>query len=452
MKIRQWAACLSFISLTAGGAFAASQVGVDVSLANTFLKADLKTNTYVKVALTGFELDAPSGQRPPVNVAIVLDRSGSMEGQKLAHAKLAAKEAIQHLGPQDIVSIVLYDSNVSVLVPATKVSDKAAICAEIDKVEVGGSTALFAGVAKGSAEVRKFLNRELVNRVILLSDGIANVGPSSPAALAEFGASLKKDGISVSTIGLGNGYNEDLMYKLADRSDGNHVFAQEPSQLAGIFNKEFGELLSVVAQEVQVKIECKPGVRPIRVLGRESEISGQKVIVSLNQLYSLQQEYVLLEIEVPAGADGETRDLASISVRYANLMTKTEDKLSNSVSVRFAKADEKIQAGLNKDVWAACSLQIATDNNRYAMQLRDEGKIKEAESVLLSNGGNLLQWAKDYDAPELLQYGTQNEMDAKNLDDVNWGRQRKGMIETQGQNFKRRSVVPSTKAPESKSN
>ena len=445
MKIRQWAACLCFITLPFGGAFAASQVGVDVSLANTFLKADQKTNTYVKVALTGFELDAPSGQRPPVNVAIVLDRSGSMEGQKLAHAKLAAKEAIQHLGPQDIVSIVLYDSNVSVLVPATKVSDKAAICAEIDKVEVAGSTALFAGVAKGAAEVRKFLNRELVNRVILLSDGIANVGPSSPAALAEFGASLKKDGISVSTIGLGNGYNEDLMYKLADRSDGNHVFAQEPSQLAGIFNKEFGELLSVVAQEVQVKIECKPGVRPIRVLGRESEISGQEVIVSLNQLYSLQQEYVLLEVEVPAGADGETRDLASVSVRYANLMTKTEDKLSNSVAVRFAKSEETIAGGLNKEVWAACSLQIATDTNRYAMQLCDEGKVKEAESVLLQNGMVLQQQAKDFDAPELLQYGVKNDSDAKNLDDANWWRQRKEMIETQGQNFKRRSVVPSKK-------
>ncbi len=105
-------------------------------------------------------------------------------------------------------------------------------------------------MVKGSSEVRKFINRNRVNRVILISDGIANVGPSSPEALGNLGASLGKEGISVTTIGLEAEYNEDLMTKLAMYSDGNHAFAETPQDLARIFDHEFNDILSVIAQDV----------------------------------------------------------------------------------------------------------------------------------------------------------------------------------------------------------
>ena len=260
----------------------ADQIKLQMSTPYPVLEADKKNTAYIKVSLTGFEMS--NVKRPPVNLAIVLDKSGSMSGDKIQKAKTAAINAVNRLKANDIISVIAYDDGVKVLIPSTKLTDKNAVIQSIQSLQSGGGTALFAGVSKGAAEVRKFIDKEAVNRVILLSDGQANQGPSSPAELGELGSSLIKEGISVSTIGLGNGYNEDLMVRLASKSDGNHIFAETPSELIAAFDREFGDVLSVVAQEVIVKITCDPGVRPVRVLGRDAEIEGQNILVSMNQL------------------------------------------------------------------------------------------------------------------------------------------------------------------------
>ncbi len=429
----------AFATLALLGSAAAKQVEVEATMANKVLKADAKTTTYLKVALTGFELEAAQLERAPVNVAIVFDKSSSMSGEKIGRAREAAKEAIRQLKPNDIVSVVLYDSTVKVLVSATKLNDRKDIYRKIDGVKAGGKTALFAGVSKGVKELSKYLDRNLVNRVILLSDGQANIGPSSPVALGELGASLRKDGIAVSTIGLGERYNEDLMYKLADRSDGNHFYAQNPKELAGIFSKEFGDILSVVAQEITVKIKCKPGVRPVRVLGREAEISGRDVTVLLNQIYSGAEEYVLLELEVPSTADGQTMDIANVRVNYANLLTKTAETSDSAVGVRFAASDKEVVSNVNGDVMAACVMQIATETNTTAMILRDKGQILEAQNLLVENGAWLRTQGALWNCEPLLVYGQQNDDDAKNLGEGQWSAQRKTMRYNQYQNFKSRA-------------
>jgi len=220
----------------------AEQVKLEAALANTVLKADTKQVVPLRVALRGFKLTSDRA-RPPVNVAIVIDTSGSMQGEKLARAKEAARMAVERLSSRDITAIVTYSSEACVLVPATRLTDKGPVLAAISALQVSGGTALFAGVSRGAGEVRKFFDRGSVNRVILLSDGIANVGPSSPDELGDFGASLIKDGISVSTIGLGLGYNEDLMSKLARRSDGSHYFVENAADLSRIFQREIGDVL-----------------------------------------------------------------------------------------------------------------------------------------------------------------------------------------------------------------
>lgn len=209
----------------------------------------------IKVSLFG-EGEKSRSDRAPINVALVMDRSGSMSGEKLIHAKEAAISALSLLGSNDIVSIISYDDKPEVVVPATKLTDKEAVIRKISGITEGGSTALFAGVSRGAAELAKFREAGRINRIVLLSDGMANVGPSSPGELGDLGASLQKDGISVTTIGLGLGYNEDLMTNLARRSDGNHIFAERATDLASLFQKEFGGLLSVVAQNVLVTITC----------------------------------------------------------------------------------------------------------------------------------------------------------------------------------------------------
>jgi Ca-activated chloride channel family protein len=404
----------------------AEGVKLDVSLGTPTMLADKKDTAYLKVGLTGFEMGGES-KRTPVNVGIVLDRSGSMQGEKIRKAKEAAAMAVNRLNQDDILSIVAYDDTVSVLLPATKVADKTEVRAAIGKIEAGDSTALFAGVSKGANEVRKFLDENRVNRVILLSDGLANVGPSSPSELGDLGASLIKEGISVTTIGLGLGFNEDLMTQLAMKSDGNHAFVENAADLTKIFDQEFGDVLSVVAQEITIRIECMGGIRPVRVLGREADISGQMVIASLNQLYSNQEKYVILEVEVPAGSAGSSLDVAQVEVTYANMATKSTDHLSNRAQVRFTDSPTVVDSETNKEVMVPVVRQIANQTNQAAVVLRDRGQVEEARQMLLGNSSMLSEFGQKYSAPVLLEDKAENEMDAGNLDSASWNSRRKEM-------------------------
>jgi Ca-activated chloride channel family protein len=415
------------------GEVSAGQVKLDVSMANPFLLAGPKQTTYLKVGLTGFEMNS-SETRTPANLAIVLDKSGSMQGEKIRRAKEAATMAVERLGRNDIVSVIAYDSTVSVLVPATKATDQKTIRAGIERLEAGGSTALFAGVSKGADEVRKFLAKNRTNRIILMSDGLANVGPDTPGELGDLGASLAKEGISVTTIGLGLGYNEDLMAQLARRSDGNHAFVEESKDLAKVFKSELGDVLSVVAKEVVVRIVCGDGIRPLRVMGREGEVSGQRVTASLSQLYSSQEKYVLVEVEVPEGKGGTAIEVAKVDVSYANMATLTTDSLTSTIRVRYTDSREEVAGAMKKDVMVAAVMQVATDHNRKAVDLRDQGRIDEAEGILRENVAYLKRNAEALGSDELRHYGIQNDADASNLRGDRWNEQRKFMRRYQHMN------------------
>ena len=336
----------------------ASQVSLSVAMSNPVLKSDQKQTAFLKVGLEGFRMPVTT-ERVAVNVALVLDKSGSMNGRKIEEAKQAAIQAVRRLDANDIVSVVVYDSTVEVLVPATKLTDKDAVCKKIAHVQPGGRTALFAGVSKAAAELRKFIDRERVNRIILLSDGLANIGPSAPSELGSLGASLKKESISVTAMGLGLDYNEDLMVNLASSSGGNHVFIEDATQIAGFFAKEFNTVLSVVAQEVAITIDVAAGVRPVRVFGNQAEITGQKVFATLTQLYSGQEKFLVLEVEVPASPEGKARDIAKVSVAYDNMLTRSTDQLAGKASVNFSRSDEIVAASVNTDVLEAGVLLFA---------------------------------------------------------------------------------------------
>lgn len=421
---------LMLLALSSLQAREVKQVNLKAELGSPVIEAGKRQSTFLKVALTGFKLDDKS-DRTPANIAIVLDKSGSMAGGKLHNAKEAARMAVNLLNENDIVSIISYDSTVNVLVPATKVSDKAAIHRAIDKMNSNGSTALFAGVSKGAAEVRKFLSKDRVNRVILLSDGQANIGPSSPTELGELGASLGKDGITVTTIGLGTGYNEDLMANLAGFSDGNHAFVKDAEDLAKIFKYEFGDVLSVVAQDVEIHIQCKDGVKPIRLLGRDGSILGQTVKTRLNQLYSEQEKYVLIEVEVPAGKAREEKELAEVSIAYQNMHTRKQDNLADKMKVAYSESRSDVKRALNKAVVQSATKQIANETSKKALRLRDAGKRQEARKLLKDSANFISNQAAtlggSYGA-ELKSYSEEVSKDADVIaDDKEWNQNRKSI-------------------------
>jgi len=404
-----------------------------VDLSQGRLEAGRQQTVYLKVGVTGASPEV-SITRAPVNTAIVLDRSGSMAGDKLENAKKAALQALERLGPDDIVAVVAYDDNVRVLVPATRATDKREIAAAIMRLTAGNTTALYAGVSRGAQEVRKFLAANRINRVVLLSDGLANVGPSSPAMLAGLGASLAKEGISVTTIGLGLDYNEDLMTRLAMSSDGNHAFVENPAMLASIFDREFGELLSVVATNVEVRIVCPPGVRPVRVLGRVAEIAGRTVVVGLGQLSAKQERYVLLEAEVAPQAAGRQLDIADVSVGLNSVReNRARLALSGRAHLTFTASKAEAERSVSKDVTVAAVEQVANENNQRALELRDQGQISQAQALLSSNTVYLSSNAARLGSEKLAKQSLSNKTASENLDDAKWNRSRKQMRQEQHQ-------------------
>ena len=416
--------------LIAAAPLQAKQIDLRAELGTPVIEAGAKRTAFLKVSLTGFELQGER-DRIPANIAIVLDQSGSMRGEKLQRAKEAAIMALDLLDERDIVSVISYDTTVRVLVPATRVSNKSAIRSAIRQMRADGSTALFAGVSKGAREVRKFMDRERVNRVILLSDGQANVGPKSPTELGELGMSLGKEGISVTTIGLGAGYNEDLMANLAGYSDGNHAFVDNAEDLARIFRYEFGDVLSVVAQDLIIRIELLDGVRPLRLLGRESEIIGSTVTTRLNQLYSDQEKYVILEVEVPEGLEGEQRQLADVRVSYRNMANQQSEKLDDRVSIAYSASQQEVAQARAPSVLSTATQQVANEASKKALELRDQGRKEEARKVLKESASYVRQQADLIGGDEgvsLESFSDEVEQEAEAVvESKDWNRARKAI-------------------------
>lgn len=414
---------LLLVSLLAAPSSFAQQVRVEAGLDHAVLKAHQKQLAYLRVALTG--LDAPSTRtRAPLNVAIVIDKSGSMKGGKIAYAKEAAKAALSQMRDDDIVSVVAYDGTVEVLVPATKVSDREVIERGIDRLDAGGMTALFGGVVKGATEVRKFLAKERVNRVILLSDGVANVGPSSPRDLAQLGATLGREGIAVTTVGLGLGYNEDLMVELAQGSGGQHVFIEREQQLAQVFKEGFGNLSSIVAKEVIVRIRLSSEFRPVRVLGRDADIVGDSVIVQMPAIYARQLDDLVLEVELKP-LSPRTLEVASIEVTYHNVVSHAADRFSTTLTAEVSDDEAAWDKSENRDVKVAVIERLANERSRRAVELRDQGKTDEARELLSTNARELRSGSARYKSKTLEKLSNEYDADAKNLEGEGWNRQRK---------------------------
>lgn len=368
---------------------AAQPVRVTVDLDRTVLPANEANRSVVKIGLDCLQLPRREA-RLPVNLALVIDRSGSMSGDKIARAREAALELVGRLAPDDIVSLIAYDSTVETLVPAQRLREADGLEAAIRGLEARGNTALHGGVVRAAAEVRRHLGEgRHVPRIILLSDGQANVGPSSPEELGRLGASLVKEGISVTTVGLGLGFNEDLMTRLAERSDGNTYFVENSDDLPRIFAAELGDVLNVVARRVVIEINFPSGVRPLHFVGRDGSIRGQKAELTLNQLYGGQQKFALVEVEIEASAAGVEREIAQASVRYEDAATQKPATATAARRVKFSGDAKVVVASANHQVqadYAANRMALAKDK---AVEFADAGRLDEAAKTLRQQAAEL---------------------------------------------------------------
>ncbi len=418
--------CLLILLTTNFPASAKPPINIRSELGHSVLLKNKTQNAYLKIQIHGEE-QTEKEERTPVNLSIVIDKSGSMSGAKLARAKDAAAMAINRLNENDIISVIAYNNKVEVLIPATKVTDKKALTDKVDRLKSSGTTALYAGVTSGIGQVKEFLSQNKVNRVILLSDGLANVGPNSPEELGKLGQQVAADGISVTTIGLGLGYNEDLMAKLAFNSDGNHAFVEDEEQLVKIFDSEFGDVLSVIAQDIEIEIILEEGIKPIRSLGRKAKIQSNKANFRLNQIYASQKKEFIIELQVPSNISAEELKVANINVRYLNMDSKSREKQNDTLTVKLVTSEKEWEANANTKVMTSVATQIGILENEKAVKLRDQGKISEARALLNKNSKFLQEQGKRYGAQSLTKLGLSNSEDAQNLEGSRWRKSRKFM-------------------------
>jgi Ca-activated chloride channel family protein len=385
VDVRMLAICVaSSLVLAAPATRADEAMTVTARLAHPVMKSGDTQQNFLRVGLDGCKAE-PNKDRTPVNVAFVIDRSGSMAGLRLAQAREAAIMAASRLNENDIVSLIAFDDKVETTVPARRFTDRNDFVSHIRQIDARGSTAIHAGVTEGAGEVRKFKDARYLNRVVLLSDGIANVGPSRPADFAKLGRSLLAEGISVTTIGLGADYNEDLMLQLARAIDGNHAFASAPTDLIQIFNREFDDVLASCAQMVSIDVELKGGGRVVRALSRDGSIDGDHANFRLNQVYAATEHYVLLELEVNGKSTKDDQDWGRVHVAFTASKTGEQKSIDAPVRARFSASDAEVAASFDKTVMESVLEQTARERAQQAVALRDKGMVEEAKSLFRQN-------------------------------------------------------------------
>lgn len=335
--------------------------------------------TYLQISLS---TSGPrTSERRPMNVAVVLDRSGSMaDAGKIEYARQALLKLVDQLESEDIFALVIYDDAVEVPYPACRVESKAMLRRLIERIYPRGSTNLGGGMMEGFRQVEQNLRREYVNRVILLSDGLANQGMTNPVELNRVARSHRARSISLTTMGVGAEYNENLMVGLSEAGGGNYYFIESPYNLASIMNSELNTLSSVVVQDASIELTLGPNVRVRDVIGCEHHSEGDRYIIPVGDIYANENREFTVELLIPEGAGAMTA--ATGVLRYDSEATRVRHCPSFSVSVHYTPDLAVIRKNTDWDVQAKAEVAVSTRNVEKAMKALDEGRHGEAEQVL----------------------------------------------------------------------
>lgn len=315
---------------TSNTATAAVQLNFKVTPRRPALLSGFDNTVDILVQIEGPEEPVDKPHSTPLNLALVLDRSGSMQGEPLAEAIRCAKFIIENLRDTDRLALVIYDNKVDVLVPNTKLLNKKLYLDALDTVYSGGNTDLHAGWLQGAQETAGFVAAHRVSRVLLLSDGQANHGLTDSATIATQCEQLANTGVSTSTYGLGYQFNEDLMVRMAQAGCGNAYYGETAADLIEPFQREFDLLSALCARQVHLHIQPRPGV-DMTVLNPYSKKQGGFI---LPDIAFGGVAWAIVRLKVPAVltgiGDGSMQSLAEVMVS-ANDMNGQALNLSSSV-------------------------------------------------------------------------------------------------------------------------
>lgn len=276
--------------------------------------------------------EAELKERTPLNMALVIDRSGSMDTpDKMPYLKQSLRTFLQSLKPDDIVAIVAYDTEAEVILPAQPVGDGAWIQRAIDRIEPDGSTNLHGGMMLGLEEVDRNFDIRRNNRVLLLTDGIANEGVTDPNQIAQDALAYNQKGINLSTIGLGTDFNDHLLSTLARQGKGAYHFIDSAEEMDKVFSEEAAGLVEKVAGEVTVAVQPLAGATLVEITGLEGTPPAAGAQVKLHDMGAGDSQVLLVRLQAPNGAAGQ-RPLADVTLSYTDLFAQRPRSATGQVT------------------------------------------------------------------------------------------------------------------------
>ncbi len=324
---------------------------------------------------------------PPLNLVLVIDRSGSMSGDRIAHVKEAVRELVDRLRPTDQIAIVSFNQTAQVDLSACQKADRQRIRQAIDRLEAGGSTNLHDGLMLGYAEAEKHLDRERSNRVILLSDGITNTGVVDSAQIAQESRRYNERGIDLSTIGLGNDFNRQLLRDLADAGRGLIHFVGDNEDIQKIFVQEVDSLLAPAAKKVRLRLDFGHPERLLEIYGYQPRSDGAIVEVDLDDLNCGATEVVLARVKTSG-----LNPTVDARLEFDDPVTGRSQCLTDSATWRPSRDGAKPLILADPDIRKNYVIARLAKSIRQGAESASEGKLDRAIKKLNSN----IEFARQY--------------------------------------------------------
>ncbi|HEX8846459.1 MAG TPA: VWA domain-containing protein [Pyrinomonadaceae bacterium] len=318
----------------------------------------------------------------PLNISVVIDKSGSMaDADKMSRVKAALLTFVSQLRETDMLSLVVYDYGAGVLMPARMVGNREEVRRLIRGIEPGGATNLHAGLMLGYHEVLKNFDTDATNRVILLTDGIANQGVTDPWRIAEDSLKFNDRGIDLSTIGVGLDLNKDLLRQLAKSGRGLFHFVADSEDIEKVFLKEVQSLVSPVANEPNLEIEYGPWLELVKLYGYEPEVRRGVVRLKLDNMNSGLTQVVLLRFRTTRHVPEFTRVPVRVRFSYYDLERgrRVTDGQDSFITVRSGPAGDMLEDNEVAKNYTIAQLAQAIRDMALAYETQH---FREAEKVL----------------------------------------------------------------------
>lgn len=349
--------------------------------------------------MLGVWVDVPSAAKqtvPGSAVALVVDTSGSMAGAKIDHARTAAQALVQRLSNGDLAGLYSFSDEVSERMPLTALSatTRPSFLSAISSLAPSGGTNLFEGLRTGERAVFAAPGTHPVKRVIVISDGKANVGPTSPDVLGALASRGAEHGIQVTAVGVGLDYDESTLNTLVDRSDGRLYHMTEPDELTAILQKEMGLLKATAVTDAFVDIIPAPGVEVLGVeILRATRVDGG-LRVPLGSMFAGQHREILARVRVTAQADG-THPLASVRLHFRDPSDGNLERVHETVARYEVSRDaQEIARRENARTRQILTVVEATKLAGAAAEKASRGDVDRAAADLARAEEKLLAQAK----------------------------------------------------------